>query len=672
MTAPADRAAGGSAAPRRWPISAPRRAASASTPRCACCCMRAAPMIPPKPCGSARRPASPIPAADVTAVDDAPGRLPQVTTTVIGLTGPSGVLPRVYTEAVRHVAAQPHPGDARFPRHAGAPAGRRCSPSAGAEVPPARAADDAPGWRVAGPVTRSRGVLLALTGYGTPHLTDGCRRRRCRCCITPACSLCGPARPSGWPPCSPTGWAAPVEVVQFAGAWLGLPPDQRTRLPRRARDGRFNRLGVDAAVGIRAWDVQARIVLRFGPLDRAAFEALLPDGPACGAWFRWCRPSWGCETGFAINPVLRGRPGAAAAPGGRADPARAARLEHLAAGAGARAARRCHRGGIRGRAGECRRVDRLRAAAHVTDVAYLPDYQPEQSPHHLAAACLLERRAAAVARDRPNRFAYLEIGCGLGFGALVLAASNPAWQVTAASTSIRPISPAAAPSPPRPGSSNARFIEADLATLAEDAGPGAGARGGLRQPARGVELGRADVTGAASCDCCAPRCAPAASVHVSYNALPRLAGRPRHAAAGARGRTPARQRAATGRRWRGCGVVQALLAAEAGTGRAPRSPAACWTAGNRPPSASRPRVHERRLVAVLPCRRRRRDWPRRKLDWVGSAALAENFAELMLDRRAARASHDRFDDPLMRELVKDMCLGPRRCARTCSCAAPPA
>ena len=44
-----------------------------------------------------------------------------------------------------------------------------------------------------------------------------------------------------------------------------------------------------------------------------------------------------------------------------------------------------------------------------------------------------------------------------------------------------------------------------------------------------------------------------------------------------------------------------------------------------------------------------------KLDWVASAALLENFSPLMLHDEA-RAVLDRFDEPLMRELVKDMCI----------------
>jgi hypothetical protein len=44
-----------------------------------------------------------------------------------------------------------------------------------------------------------------------------------------------------------------------------------------------------------------------------------------------------------------------------------------------------------------------------------------------------------------------------------------------------------------------------------------------------------------------------------------------------------------------------------------------------------------------------------KLEWVGSASLIENFPDLTLTPEQ-RAIAQRFDDPLLRELVKDMCL----------------
>jgi hypothetical protein len=44
-----------------------------------------------------------------------------------------------------------------------------------------------------------------------------------------------------------------------------------------------------------------------------------------------------------------------------------------------------------------------------------------------------------------------------------------------------------------------------------------------------------------------------------------------------------------------------------------------------------------------------------KLDWVASSNPMENFPELMLTAEQ-RAVMDRYKDPILRELIKDMCL----------------
>jgi type VI secretion system protein ImpH len=153
----------------------------------------------------------------------------------------------------------------------------------------------------AGPIA---GLLLALAGHGTPHLAD-----RLAAGPEPLMHYAGlfAMRPrsaerlralvSDW-------LGQPVEVVQFAGAWLSLPPDQRTRLPVGIGSGRHARLGVDATIGMRAWDASARIVLRLGPLSGPAFDALLPDRPALARLVSLVRSFLGVETGFAVNPVL--------------------------------------------------------------------------------------------------------------------------------------------------------------------------------------------------------------------------------------------------------------------------------------------------------------------------------------------------------------------------------
>jgi type VI secretion system protein ImpH len=237
------------------------------------------------------------PPADVLEVRG--GGRPDVTVGMIGLTGPSGVLPRHYTDSVvqalrgrssslhAFMDTLSHRFVAFFAR-------------AGAKYRPARAAETA---ALRTPPTQDpiSKVLLALTGYGTGHLTD-----RMLISTEPLLHYAGlfAMRPRSAQRLGAmvSDWLGmPVEVIEFAGAWLSLPPDQRTRI---GAIGQFNQLSANAAAGVRAWDPQARIVLRIGPLDRAGFERLLPDRLALQRLVSLVRTFVGFEIGFAINPVL--------------------------------------------------------------------------------------------------------------------------------------------------------------------------------------------------------------------------------------------------------------------------------------------------------------------------------------------------------------------------------
>jgi type VI secretion system protein ImpH len=224
---------------------------------------------------------------------------PDVTVGMIGLTGPSGVLPRHYTDAVvqalrgrssslhAFLDTLSHRFVAFFAR-------------AGAKYRPARAAETAAlrSPPAQDPIAK---VLLALTGHGTAHLTS-----RMLISTEPLLHYAGlfAMRPrsaqrlgamvSDWLGMS-------VEVIEFAGAWLNLPPDQRSRI---GAIGQFSQLSANAAAGIRAWDPQARVILRIGPLDRQGFERLLPDRLALQRLVSLVRTFVGFEIGFAINPVL--------------------------------------------------------------------------------------------------------------------------------------------------------------------------------------------------------------------------------------------------------------------------------------------------------------------------------------------------------------------------------
>ncbi|HTI79753.1 MAG TPA: type VI secretion system baseplate subunit TssG [Acetobacteraceae bacterium] len=240
------------------------------------------------------------PPADVLEVHPQGDRPPELTVGLMGLTGPSGVLPRYYTEVLTQTlrsrsAAMRDFFDMLSHRFVAFFAG------GGMKYRPARAADVAAQEKTTDPVSQA---LLALTGYGTAHLTD-----RLAAGSEPLLHYAGlfALRPRSADRLGAliSDWLGmTVEVQEFAGAWLALPPDQRTRL---SANGAWCRLGMDAAAGVRAWDPQARIILRIGPLDLAAFQRLLPDRIALHRLVSLVRAYVGFELGFAINPVLAAR-----------------------------------------------------------------------------------------------------------------------------------------------------------------------------------------------------------------------------------------------------------------------------------------------------------------------------------------------------------------------------
>lgn len=68
-----------------------------------------------------------------------------------------------------------------------------------------------------------------------------------------------------------------VEVRQFQGQWLRLEPDDQSQLGCHAG---HCRLGEDMVIGERIWDVEGHIRIRLGPLDYGEFIELLPHRAA--------------------------------------------------------------------------------------------------------------------------------------------------------------------------------------------------------------------------------------------------------------------------------------------------------------------------------------------------------------------------------------------------------
>ncbi|MGQ5523275.1 type VI secretion system baseplate subunit TssG [Chitinimonas sp. PSY-7] len=92
---------------------------------------------------------------------------------------------------------------------------------------------------------------------------------------------------------------ATVEVEQFVGQWFDIPPSQQTRL-----GGSIAVLGESACCGARLWERQSRLRLRFGPLRSKAYRSLLPDGAGSSALRSllqyWC----GISVEFEVQLIL--------------------------------------------------------------------------------------------------------------------------------------------------------------------------------------------------------------------------------------------------------------------------------------------------------------------------------------------------------------------------------
>ncbi len=288
---------------------------------------------------------------------------------------------------------------------------------------------------------------------------------------------------------------------------------------------------------------------------------------------------------------------------------------------------------------------------YLTGASYLPGWYGQQSPMHLATACLLMGVACDLpAADEPVH--YLELGCGLGFGALVLAASNPSWRVTG--IDFNPAHVALARSAARDaGLANVAFLEADLATFD-------GEEPGRQLPQvdfasmHGLWSWVAPPVRAGIVRLLAAKVRAGGVVHLSYNSLPGwqgvLALQKIMALGGGDRSAPAERRVRQG-------VALARQLAAAGAMHLKDTPFVRQVIEKMGDMPFEYLAHEYLNEGWNPCFHAdvADALSAAKLDWVGSASLPENFATLMLTE-AQRAVHAQSDDPRLRELIKDSCL----------------
>lgn len=247
-----------------------------------------------------------FPAADIAAITPPPeqdddggeGVPPRMSVNFMGLAGVNGPLPRPFTELALERASRMSPAlrdfldifNDRLVRMAYEV--RKKHRIALSLAPPERTE-----------VARS---LFPLAGLGTQGL-----RRRNEVSGVPDAGILAytgliaqqPRSMSGLEGLLTSYFGVPVRGKQLIGRWLAMEPDQRTHL---GVTGQNQRLGMDATLGTHFWDQAAAFELRLGPLTRAQYLELLPNGAAHRPLRELTRFYAGTERDFTARLVLQG------------------------------------------------------------------------------------------------------------------------------------------------------------------------------------------------------------------------------------------------------------------------------------------------------------------------------------------------------------------------------
>ncbi len=240
-------------------------------------------VFPPAEIAALHEPARPE--GDATAAEAAGARPPgppELTVTMMGLTGPTGVLPQHYTELlIRDLRGKSTALRDFFDlfNHRILSLFLRAWEKYRLTVAYERAG--------AGGNDPISAALFALLGFGTGHLrgrlaadADGRPRIDDEALLHYSGHLAHRPRSAAALEALLTDYfERPIRVDQFQGRWLRLADEETSCLPSPAVPrGRFCRLGVDAVSGNQVWDVQSSFRIRIGPLTYAQFLRFMPDG----------------------------------------------------------------------------------------------------------------------------------------------------------------------------------------------------------------------------------------------------------------------------------------------------------------------------------------------------------------------------------------------------------
>jgi type VI secretion system protein ImpH len=243
-----------------------------------------------------------FPASEVAALE-AGERRPELSVTLMGLNGPSGVLPDYYSQFVMGELRQKNTALRDFLdlfNHRALSLFVRAMEKYSLPLAFERA-----GYEKQDGAT---GALFALVGMMDPAL-----RRRQAVADATLLFYAGHFSQSrrtahGLSQILSDYFDQPVTVAQFQGRWVELPESEQTVLGGgRAHPGRYAQLGINAVAGSRVWDVQGAFRVQLGPLDYHEFAAFMPSGARMAELAALVRSYAGPALSFDVQLSLKAK-----------------------------------------------------------------------------------------------------------------------------------------------------------------------------------------------------------------------------------------------------------------------------------------------------------------------------------------------------------------------------
>ncbi len=227
----------------------------------------------------------------------------------MGLTGPLGVLPQVYAELVQRADRLRNRSVSAFLdmfNHRLVSLFLRASEKYRLGLLVQRQVSAAPpSGRIGLGCDPASAAMLALAGFGTPHLR-GRMSVADEVILFYAGIFAGRTRPPGALQAMLSDYLGmPVKVEAFRGRWIAVSQAEQTRLPRAGEPPRYASLGVDTVAGARIWDVQGQFRVVVGPVDDACMRSLMPDQPGLQKLVDLVRAYAGLDLGFDVQVVVR-------------------------------------------------------------------------------------------------------------------------------------------------------------------------------------------------------------------------------------------------------------------------------------------------------------------------------------------------------------------------------